>query len=96
MLAGITGFYMTHRLHAWGRLLDPGFWWMHAMVFGWAAFTFVLFVAEPLLLHPWFLHKAENSPDGAISLVQRFHWALLSASLAATGAAVLGSHGALF
>ena len=95
-LAGVTGFYMTHRLHAWDRFLDPGYWWMHAMVLVWTVFTVVLFVAEPLFLHAWFLRKAKRSPDGAIALVQRFHWVLLSVSLVAIGAAALGAHGMLF
>ncbi len=95
-LAGITGFYVTHRLGAWDRFLDSDYWWMHAMVLVWAVFTFVLFVAEPHFLHAWFLRKAKSSPDGAIALVQRFHWVLLSVSLVTIGAAVLGAHGVLF
>ena len=95
-LAGVTGVYMTHRLDAWDRFLDLGYWWMHAMVLVWAVFTVVLFVAEPLFLHAWFLRKAQSSPDGAIALVQRFHWVLLSVSLVTIGAAVLGAHGILF
>ena len=95
-LAGATGFDMTHRLGAWDRLLDPGYWWMHAMVLVWAVFTFVLFVAEPLFLHAWFLRKAKRWPDGAIALIQRFHWVLLSVSLVTIGAAVLGAHGIRF
>lgn len=95
-LAGLTGFYMTHRLGAWDRFLDPGFWWMHAMVLVWAVFTVVLFVAEPLFLHAWFRRKAEKDPDGTFTLIQRFHWLLLALSLATIGAAMLGAHGILF
>ena len=95
-LAGVTGFYMTHRLDAWDRFLDPGYWWMHAMVLVWAVFMFVLFVGEPLFLHAWFLRKAQSSPDGAIALVQCFHWVVLTISLITIGAAVLGAHGMLF
>ena len=95
-LAGITGFYLTHRLNVWDRFLDPGFWWMHAMVLVWAIFTFVLFIAEPLFLHAWYLSKAERAPDGAISLMLRFHWVLLSVSLATIGGAILGAHGVQF
>lgn len=95
-LAGASGFYMTHRLSVWDRFLDPAhFWWMHAMVAIWAIFTIVLFVAEPLFLHRWFHARATRDAEGTFRLVQRLHIVLLSASLVATGAAVLGAHGAL-
>lgn len=32
IVAGVSGFYMTHELVAWDRFLDIRFWWMHAMV----------------------------------------------------------------
>lgn len=92
-LAGATGVYMTHRLGAWDRFLDSGYWWMHAMVLVLTVFTVALFVAEPLFLHAWSLRKAKRLPDGAIALVQRPHWALLSVSLVTICAAVLGAHG---
>lgn len=95
-LAGLTGFYMTHRLQAWGRFLDPGAWWMHAMVAVWLLFTFVLFVAEPLFLHAWFRRRAERAPEATFALVQRAHVALLTASGVAVAAAVLGAHGLLY
>lgn len=94
-VAGLTGFYMTWRLAAWDRFLDPAFWWMHAMVGIWAIFTFVLFIAEPLFLHRWFHERASRDPDGTFRLVMRLHWVLLSASLATVAAAILGAHGAL-
>jgi uncharacterized membrane protein len=93
-VAGLTGFYMTHRLGAWGRFLDPGtYWWMHAMVAIWALFTFVLFVAEPLFLHAWFRRRAEREPERTFALVQRAHVVLLTASGVAVAGAVLGAHG---
>ena len=95
-IAGLTGFYMTHRLVAWDRLLDIGFWWMHAMVLVWAVFTIILFVAEPLFLHDWFRRRAARDPGGAVALVQRAHWALLTISVVTVGAAVLGAHGMLY
>lgn len=95
-LAGASGFYMTHRFDAWSRFLDPGHWWMHAMVLVWAVYTLVLFVAEPLFLHAWFRRRAARDPAVTFALIQRFHWLLLTASLVTTGAAVLGAHGALF
>jgi uncharacterized membrane protein len=94
-IAGLTGLYMTWRLSAWDRFLDPAFWWMHAMVGVWAIFTFVLFVAEPLFLHRWFHERAARDTDGTFRLVMRLHWLLLSLSLGAIAAAVLGAHGAL-
>ncbi len=95
-LAGLSGFYMTHRLAAWDRFLDPGFWWMHAMALVWAVFTVVLFVAEPLFLDAWFHRRASRDPDGTFAIAQRAHWILLSVSAVTVGAAVLGAHGVLF
>lgn len=95
-LAGLTGFYMTERLDAWGRFLDPGYWWMHAMALVWALFTFVLFVAEPLFLHQWFHRSAEADPTKTFAMIGRFHYVLLTASLIVIGAAVLGAHGVLY
>ncbi len=94
-VAGLTGFYMTWRLSAFDRFLDPAFWWMHAMVGTWVIFTFVLFIAEPLFLHRWFHKRAAIDPDGTFCLVVRLHWLLLSLSLATLAGAVLGAHGAL-
>ena len=94
-LAGLTGFYMTDRLAAWERFLDPAFWWMHAMAAIWAIFTFVLFVAEPLVLHRWFAGFASRDPERALAAVHRAHWLLLSLSAVTIAAAVLGAHGLL-
>lgn len=95
-LAGVTGFYITHRLDGWSRFLDPSFWWMHAMLAVWALFTFVLFVAEPLFLHDWFRRAAAKDAAATFALTQRFHWALLTVSLVVIGAAMLGAHGVLY
>ncbi len=95
-LAGLSGFYMTHRLAAWDRFLDPGFWWMHAMVLVWAVFSIVLFVAEPLFLDTWFHRQATRDPEGTFAIVRRGHWILLTLSTVTIGAAVLGAHGVLF
>lgn len=95
-VAGLSGFYMTHRLAAWDRFLDPGFWWMHAMVLVWALFTVVLFVAEPLVLDAWFRRRAARDPEGTFAIVRRTHWLLLSVSAVTVAAAVLGAHGVLF
>lgn len=95
-LAGLSGFYMTERLDAWDRFADPGFWWMHAMVLVWAIFTIVLFVAEPLILHRWFHHRAQEAPEETFAVVHRAHWVLLILSAVTVGAAVLGAHGLLY
>lgn len=93
LIAGASGFYMTYRLDAWDRFADPGYWWMHAMVFVWAVFTFVLFVAEPLFLHRWFHERASAAPRQTFALVLRMHRILLAASVVTVGASVLGAHG---
>lgn len=95
-VAGQTGFYMTDRLYAWDRFADPAFWWMHAMVFVWALFSFILFVAEPLFLHEWFRHRNRRDPVGSFALVQRAHWLLLILAAITVFAAVLGAHGMLY
>lgn len=95
-LAGLTGFYMTYRLAAWDRFLDPGYWWMHAMVLVWAIFTIALFVVEPLFLHASFRRRAARDPDAAFAHMQRAHWLLLAISALTVGAAVLGAHGVLY
>lgn len=95
-LAGLSGFYMTYRLQAWDRFLDPHFWWMHAMVLVWTIFTVVLFIAEPFFLHAWFRNRAARDPDGTFALIQRAHWVLLSVSVLTIGGAALGGHGVYF
>ena len=96
VIAGASGFWMTDRLAAWDRFVDSHFWWMHAMVAVWAIFTFVLFVAEPLFLHRWFHTRATRDPEGTFRMVLRLHIALLTLSLVAVAAGVLGAHGALY
>lgn len=95
VIAGTTGFYMTHKLAAWERFTDPSYWWMHAMLAIWLIFTVVLFIAEPLFLHRWFRDRADRDPEGTFRLVQRMHILLLTVSLITVGASVLGAHGAL-
>lgn len=95
VIAGLSGFYMTHELSAWERFLDIRFWWMHAMVAVWLIFAFVLFVAEPLFLHDWFHRYSHHDPDGSFRVLQRMHYALLTASLLTVAAAILGAHGAI-
>jgi uncharacterized membrane protein len=95
-LAGLSGFYMTDRLDAWYRFADPQFWWMPAMVFVWAVFIFVLFIAEPAFLQAWFHDRAQRDPVGTFALVQHAHWVLLTLSAVTLAGAALGAHGVLF
>ncbi len=95
-VAGLTGFWLTWRMEAFDRFLDPGrFWFMHAMVALWAVFTMVLFVLEPLVLHRWFSARAGRDPEGTMALVLRLHRVLSTAAAVTVGGAVLGAHGGL-
>ena len=96
LLAGASGLYMTYRLEAWNRFLDPDFWWMHAMVLVWAIFTVVLFAAEPLFLHRWLRERAARDPAGTFRLIRRQHAILLTLSLLTVAAAVIGAHGGFY
>ncbi len=96
LVAGATGFWMTHRFGLWPRFADAGFWWMHAMVIVWALFTVMLFVLEPLVLHRWLKTRHARDPEGTFALVQRLHWVLLTVSLVTVIGAAAGSHGGLF
>ena len=94
-LAGLTGLYMLARLDLWDRFLSAAYWWMHAMVFVWLLFTFMLFVAEPLFLRRRLHACVTSRPKSTFGLVERLHWILLVLSLITLIGAVLGSHGAL-
>jgi hypothetical protein len=95
-VAGLTGFYMVHGLVAWERFLDPGNWWMHAMVLVWAIFTFMLFVAEPIFLHAKVARMAESDPAATFVLMLRAHRVLLALATLTVGGAALGAHGMMF
>lgn len=96
LLAGLSGFFLTLRMEAWDRFLDPGrFWFMHAMVALWAVFTLVLFVLEPLVLHRWFSERAARDPEGTMAIVLRLHRVLSTAALVTVAGAVAGAHGGL-
>ena len=81
LVVGLSGFYMIYRLDLWGRFASAAFWWMHAMAGLWLLFTLMLFVLEPLLLHRWFLSRAEAAPEATFRLIQRLHWLLLGLSI---------------
>ena len=96
LLTGITGFYMLYVIDGWQRYLHLNYWWIHAMTIIWVIFTVMLFVLEPLVLHKWFLQKAQQEPEKTFALIQRMHWILLTISLITVLAAVAGSHGGQF
>jgi len=93
-LAGLSGLYMTWRLDAWSRFASVPFWWMDAMVALWTAFALVLFVLEPLVVHPR-LRSALDSGDSSrlFDRMERFHRVMLVLSLVTVLGAVGGSHG---
>lgn len=95
-MAGLTGLYMVHGLVAWERFLDPGYWWMHAMVLVWVIFTFMLFVAEPLFLHTQVVRMAKRDPAATFALMLRAHRILLALATVTVGGAALGAHGMMF
>jgi uncharacterized membrane protein len=92
VIVGLSGFYMTWRLNLWDRFRSPGFWWMDAMLGIWLLFAFVLFVAEPLILHRLLRRFATERPEVAFAWLHRAHWILLSLSLATAFGAVAASH----
>lgn len=95
VLAGLSGFYMLHFLQVWDRYSQAQYWWIHLMTGVWLVFSLVLFVLEPLFLHRYFHELAMRDDARAFTLVQRMHTVLLSVSLLAVAAAVLGAHGLL-
>lgn len=96
MLVGLSGLYMIYRLSIWDRFLSVEFWWMHAMVGVWLLFSLMLFIAEPVFLHHWFLARATVAPDSTFRLIRWMHWTLLTVSVLTILGAVAGSHGAQF
>lgn len=93
IVVGLTGFYISARLDLWDRFELAQFWWMHAMVCVWLLFAFVLFVAEPFLLHRHFQKWATKVPNTAFAWLYRAHLVMLVLSLATIFGAVTGSQG---
>jgi uncharacterized membrane protein len=91
IIVGLTGFYMSARLDLWERFKSAQFWWMHAMIFLWLMFAFVLFVAEPFVLRLHFHKWAIRAPEAAFAWLHRAHWILLVLSLVTIFGAVAGS-----
>ncbi len=96
LLTGLSGSYLVHLLHGWGRFTQLSFWWMHAMVLVWVLFTLMLFVLEPLVLRKLFLRHATKHPRRVFAWMERMHWLLLTLSLVTVAGAVAGSHGWLW
>ena len=96
LLVGVSGFYITAVLNLWSRFHSVAYWWMHAMVLVWIVFTVMLFIAEPLFLHRWFIDKASDDPESTFRLIERLHWILLAISTLTIVGAVAGSHGIVF
>ena len=96
LIVGGSGFYIVHAWDLWGRFESASFWWMHAMVIVWAIFSVMLFLAEPLFLHRWFLRRATEKPQQTFALIERMHWLLFLISALTVMGAVAGSHGATF
>lgn len=93
IVVGLTGFYMAWRLDLWDRFRMAEFWWMRAMVGVWLLFAFVLFVAEPFILHRRFNGWAIPQPKVAFAWLHRAHWVLLLLSVVTIASAVAGSQG---
>jgi len=93
IVVGLSGFYMTWRLDLWDRFRAASFWWMHAMVCLWLLFAFVLFLAEPFVLHRHFGRWATVRPKQAFARLHRAHWLLLVLSVVTILGAVAGSQG---
>jgi uncharacterized membrane protein len=92
-LAGLSGFYMLYRLDGWEWFQNTDYWWVHAMTLLWLVFTFVLFVAEPLFLHAWFIRRAEAAPEQTLALATRFHQVMTILSLITVVTTIYGVHG---
>ncbi|HLX15282.1 MAG TPA: hypothetical protein VKS24_08760 [Bradyrhizobium sp.] len=93
LLVGLSGFYMLYSYELWGRVADPRFWWLDAMIGLWAVFTAMLFVVEPLFLHAWFDARARRDPDRAFRAVLRAHRVLSLVAVITVLGAVGGAHG---
>jgi uncharacterized membrane protein len=90
LLVLASGLYMLDAYNLWDRFAQARFWWMHLMVGIWAVFALLLFVIEPLLARRV---RGANRPGVSLSQMLWFHRVLLLLALAATFAAVCGSHG---
>jgi uncharacterized membrane protein len=104
LVTGASGLYLVHALDLWQRFARAEYWWMHAMVAVWGAFTLMLFVIEPLArrrLSTMLTNGGdagrpdERDAERAFDRIVRVHRVLLGASLVTIAGAVAGSHGYL-
>ena len=93
LLVGLSGLYLVYAWELGDRFTQIAYWWLHAMVFVWVVFSVMLFLAEPLFLHRWFLARATSKPTETFRLIQVLHWILLIISLVTVLGATMGSHG---
>ena len=93
LLVAASGFYIVDRLDLWDRFRTIEFWWMHAMVLLWLAFSLILFIGEPLIKLQRRTRPAQVAPDARLVRMQWLHWALLVLSAITILAAVAGSQG---
>ena len=93
IIVGATGFYMIWTADLWDRFASAAFCWMHAMVCVWLLFAFMLFVAEPLIVHRYVRKRAAADPEATFTRMLRLHWVLLVLSLITVFGAVAGSQG---
>ena len=91
LLAGASGFLMTHQADLWSRFTDPGYWWMHAMLALWTVFAVMLFVAEPLFLHRRMARSSKPEVDFARMVTM--HRLLSALALVTVLRAMGGAHG---
>lgn len=93
ILAGLSGFYMTYKMNAWGRFVEAQYFWMHAMALVWLVFVIALFVIEPFFIknHGRMVKDDHNIED--LKKTQLVHIVILVLSLIAIFISVLGAHG---
>lgn len=91
LLVGTSGLWMVWRADLWRRFVEPGYWWMHAMVGVWVIFALMLFLIEPLHLNRRVVRSL--SPERDFARMHWIHQVLLVLSTIAVFGAVGGSHG---
>jgi uncharacterized membrane protein len=92
LVTGLSGFYMLNVMNAWSSMQ----WWLYLMIFVWAVFSVILFVAEPLFLHKWFHRQAKINNERTFLALQIMHIVLLSISLIAIFSGIAGVHGLFY
>lgn len=91
LLTGASGFWMTWKMDLWWRFSNPHYWWMWAMLLVWLLFVLILFIAEPLVIHPLLRREARNERWHAH--LQAMHIILSLLGLLTIAGAVAGAHG---